>query len=203
MAEDPSSNLFTEAFTFFDGSYTVLPGLVSEATFTLRNICKGLFLFAEKFPNQSFVTRARDVIAAILAISDEMAKRAGLSRAMKPVPAFRAPVTVPAAPSFTRLKQAVSFNVSEATNLLRKQRTNFSALAPLIAPLGSVRFDDYHIDNGELLSKPIIRADDELTVALPGMLLPAAWNEVIRLAIEMGLESLLAERYKLAVWDTI
>lgn len=97
----------------------------------------------------------------------------------------------------------MSFDVSEVMDLFRKQGTSSSALAPLIIPFGSVRFDDYQIDNGELLSKPIVRVGDELIVALPGMLLPAAWNELIRLAIEMGIVSVLAERYKLAVWDSI
>jgi hypothetical protein len=65
-AEDPSTNLFTEAFTFFGGSYIVFPGLVSEATFILRNISKGLFLCADAFPDPRLSGRARRLFTALL-----------------------------------------------------------------------------------------------------------------------------------------
>src|ERR1700730_1841575 len=37
-AEDPFESLFTEAFTFFDGSYVVFPGITEEATYILKHL---------------------------------------------------------------------------------------------------------------------------------------------------------------------
>jgi hypothetical protein len=38
LSEDPSEQMFTEAFTFEGGSYVVFPGIVDDATFILRNL---------------------------------------------------------------------------------------------------------------------------------------------------------------------
>ena len=42
--EDPTPNAFTEAFTFFGGSYIVLPGQLSEPTFILKHLNTAIFL---------------------------------------------------------------------------------------------------------------------------------------------------------------
>lgn len=101
------------------------------------------------------------------------------------------------------MKEAVSFSHSEARSLLREVGAELSDLEPLVTPIGSVCLEDYHIDNGALLTKPIVRTGDNLIVSLPGMLVPAAWNQVIGLAIDSGSKHELAERYSLAVWDNV
>lgn len=201
--EDPSTNLFTEAFTFFGGSFIVFPGLVAEATFILKNVSKGLFLCADAFPEPRLSARARRLFSAVLALSDQIAKRAGLTRAVQPIPAFRKPVALPNTHVLKKLKQAVSFSISDVTALLQQYGAALSDLEPLVTPIGSIGLEDYHLEDGGLLPKPIVRVGDDLIVALPGMLLPAAWNEVIGMTIDSGSEGALSERYSLAVWDSV
>lgn len=202
-AEDPSESLFTEDFIFVGGSFLVFPGVVAEATFILRHISKGLFLCGEQFEDAVFLTKARRLMSAVLALSNEVASRARLVRAMKPIPAFREDVLVPDAKSLRELKRAATFTSRELADLLRQHKTDAAVLETLTTPLGSVCLDDYSIWSGPLLPKPIVRAGNDIVVALPGMLLAAAWNEVIRLAHDRGIVRDVVTRYSAAVWDSV
>jgi len=83
--EDPFNNPFTEAFTFHGGSYIVFPGIAEEETFILRHLAKAIFLSSDPFSNQQFATAACGLISAVLAISNEIARRVGLERGVEPV----------------------------------------------------------------------------------------------------------------------
>lgn len=74
--EDSCVNLFTESITFFDGSYIIFPGLLTSASFILRNICRGLFLLRGPDENQEFKSSAYLEIMTLLVLSNEIAKRA-------------------------------------------------------------------------------------------------------------------------------
>lgn len=41
--EDPHEFAFTESFAFFNGPYTVFPGVADDATFILRHLLKAIF----------------------------------------------------------------------------------------------------------------------------------------------------------------
>jgi len=83
--EDPASNAFTEAFTFFGGSYIVFPGQISESTFILKNLNHAIFLSEEFIPYKDFRNRIYAMNLGILAISDMMARGMGLKRNMLPI----------------------------------------------------------------------------------------------------------------------
>ncbi|HYU99713.1 MAG TPA: hypothetical protein VE977_12855, partial [Pyrinomonadaceae bacterium] len=61
-AEDPFESLFTEAFTFFDGSYIVFPGITEEATYILKHLSMGVFRHPEGFPHYGFKKDAAALI---------------------------------------------------------------------------------------------------------------------------------------------
>ncbi|NEQ35639.1 MAG: hypothetical protein F6K40_04725 [Okeania sp. SIO3I5] len=73
----------------------------------------------------------------------------------------------------------------------------------MILELGNVSINNYNIDNGELLAKPIVQIYGKFIVAIPGILLTATRNELIRLAIEHGVKNELVKSYSTAVWDNI
>src|SRR6266511_4762435 len=83
-AEDPLNNPFTAAITFFDGSYTVFPGPVENALFTLRQLLRGLFTRGE-VPDPALWTDTVNLTLAALRLSTEIAERADLGRATAPV----------------------------------------------------------------------------------------------------------------------
>ncbi|MBN3887666.1 MAG: hypothetical protein HWQ43_00285 [Nostoc sp. JL31] len=201
--EDPFNNPFTEAFTFHGGSYIVFPGIAEEPTFILRHLAKAIFLKPELFPSQQFQTEAHDILLAVLALSNEIAKRAGLERGVKPISAPRDNVFIPNYEHLTKLKQAVSFNRSELIDLFARHGVYFFSIENLILPLGNLLIDNYQINNGELLARPIVQTGDRYIVASPSMLLTVARNELIRLAIEYGVKDELVERYSAAVKNTV
>jgi len=201
--EDPLANPFTEAFTFYGGSYIVFPGIAEESTFIWRQLTNAIFLHPEPFPDYQFARIAHQLFLAVLVLSNEIARRAGLERGVEPITAPGDNVVIPAVQRLAKLKKAVSFSWSELSNLLGIRGTSFSILEQLILPLGTVSLANYQIDNGELLARPIVQTADGFVVAIPGMLLSSARNELIRLALERGVKDELVERYSDAVWRTV
>jgi len=170
LMEDPFNNPFTEAFTFHGGSYIVFPGIAEEPTFILRHLAKAIFINAEPFPSQQFKTEVQDIVLTVLVLSNEIAKRAGLERGVKPISAPRDNVFIPNYERLANLKQAVSFNRSELIDLLADHGVYFYSIENLILPLGNVLIDNYQINNGELLARPIVQTGDRYIVASPSLL---------------------------------
>lgn len=201
--EDPFNNSFTEAFTFHGGSYIVFPGIAEEPTFILRHLAAAILIKFEQFTNLQFKAEAQNVLLMILALSNEIAKRAGLDRGVKPISAPSGNVFIPNDERLAKLKQAVSFNRSDLISLLADHGVDFYSIENLVLPLGNVLIDNYQINKGELLVRPIVQIGDKYIVASPSLLLTAARNELIRLAIEYEVKDELAESYSVAVRNTV
>lgn len=141
--EDPCDNAFTEAFSFYGGSFTIFPGIVENPTFVLRHLANALFRSTEPVANAHFASRARSVISAVLALSDAIAFRAGLGRGVEPRSKSRGPVHYPHAQRFAQLKRAVTFAEAEIHELLAAQGTDISAIESLVTPLGGIDVEDF------------------------------------------------------------
>ncbi len=89
------------------------------------------------------------------------------------------------------------------TNLLTENGIIFESIENLILEFGNVSINNYNIDNGELLAKPIVQVSGKFIIAIPGMLLTATRNELIRLAIEHDVKNELVKFYSNVVWDNI
>lgn len=202
--EDPCDNALTEAFTYHGGMYTVFPGQVDEATFQLRHLAAAVFANPDAYPTPEFADQADKVLLAILVLSTEIARRAGLGHGVLPTFLGReAEVVVPESQRLTQLKQAVSFSQNELDQLLAKWNLSLSDLHRLIRPIGSVSIANYQLDQGNLQACPIAQTDLQYIVALPGMLLAAARHALIRLAFEYGVQNELAQQYHAAVWHNV
>lgn len=46
--EDPAENQFAEEFTFFGGSYLVIPGIAQAGEFMLANLCKAMTMGSQR-----------------------------------------------------------------------------------------------------------------------------------------------------------
>jgi hypothetical protein len=137
VQEDPCDNAVTEAFTFHGGMYIVFPGQTDEVTFHLRHLAAAVSADPDAYPVSDFVTRTEQLLKAVLALSNEIARRAELGRAVLPI--FRgreADVVVPESQRLTKIKQAVSFSRTEIEQLLAKCRLPLSTLDQLIIPQG-------------------------------------------------------------------
>jgi len=199
--EDPFDNPFLEAIPFFNGNFLVFPGISDESTFVLRLLCQALFADPDAFSDPHYVKEARELLSAVLALSNEVAERAGLVRGVEIPPWEEGQVVfIPDARTLAALKQAVSFRPSELTRLLEEHLASPAVLDQLTLPLGQLALGEYELDMGALRSRPLVRAGDALIVALPGMLPVAARHALIRRALERGVGDELARRYHEAVW---
>lgn len=198
--EDPSINPFTEALTFHGGSFIVFPGIVEDATFSLSRLAEALFLHPKPLRNSSFGNDARAVIAAILAISNEMAQRADLGRGVEPAGNSRKEVILPTNTRFEQLKQAATFSPSEIVRTIASQGAHPAALKPLITPAGRPLIESFNPSNHVLLHRPIVKVGDQFVVALPNALLAALRHELMRLAVQYGVEGEVAQRFHEAIW---
>ena len=82
--EDPFNYPFTESFTFYDGTHTVLGGLAEAGSFIARLVSDALFK-SNSVPGTSEYRRwAGRLLLATLHLGDEIASRAGLVRGVRP-----------------------------------------------------------------------------------------------------------------------
>jgi hypothetical protein len=200
--EDPLDNPFLEAVSFFNGNFLVFPGITDEATLVYRLLCRALFADPEAFSDPLYVREARELLSAVLALSNEVAKRAGLDRGVEVPPWGKGQaVFIPDARTLATLKQAVTFHQSKLTNLLEEHLASPAVLDQITLPMGQFALTEYELDTGVLRSRPLVRAGDALIVALPSRLLVAVRHALIRLALERGVRDELAQRYREAVWE--
>ena len=73
----------------------MFPGNVEEPTFILKHVAKAVFLRRPAFPNTEFSASVRDLIIAVLTLSNEMAQRACLERGVEPAKVPGTSVIVP------------------------------------------------------------------------------------------------------------
>ncbi len=201
-SEDPCANSFTEAFTFYGGSFVVFPGIVEEATFILKHLSEALFRGSVPF-SPPFLKKAHDLLEAILLLSNEIARRAKLERGTEPVSAPGGSVCFPITQRYNQLKRAVSFSRSELTELFARKDLPFSAIYPFITHFGQVSLAHYQLGSGKLLTHPIVQHGEQFIIAIPGILLAAVRHQLICLALENGVADELAKHYNLAVWNTV
>jgi len=201
--EDPCENNFTESFTFLNGSFVVLPGITESATFILKHLAKAIFLLATPFPDPEFVRAARCIMSAALQLSDQVCRRAGLSRGLIPNTSTGGEILVPGPHRLNALRGAVTFTTGEMADLLEAVATDETALRQLVTQFGAHAIGEYSVSDGPLFRHPILQhAAGGYVVAIPGVLLAAARHAVVDLAAKRGVVNELARRYTGAVWDS-
>ena len=200
--EDPCDNLFAEEFTFYGGSYLVLPGIAEGAEFMLENLCKAIFLGTPQTFPPEFVSEAFALLSAVLRVMHQAATRAGIRRGTLPVSNRGENILVPGSDRLNLLKRAVTFTKDEIGKILESARLPASALNPVILT-SPIQIADYNVVNGPLLWSPFIDCGDTLVLAIPGMVVSAARNSVLRLAAKLNLLDILADAYNRAVWDSV
>ncbi len=80
LAEDPYNNPLTETIAFYGGSYVAIADYDGDAAYVFRRLAEAIFLFDEAFSSPSFVSEARSLCLAALALGDAVTKRADFSR---------------------------------------------------------------------------------------------------------------------------
>lgn len=201
--EDPFESIFTEAFTFYGGSYVVFPGSVAEMPYILRQLARALFHHNKPITDHQFLEDARGLIKSVLVISNEIAHRAGLYRGVEPHINQGNDVLIPPSAKFGRLKKAVTFSKTELDEILKYQRIQSSIINDISTDLGDSSLDDYLSEKGKLFSRPIVKINDQFIIAIPCMLLTAAVNWVIKTATNKNLKEELAAKFQHSIWVNV
>lgn len=178
--EDPADHLFSEAISFFGGSYTIIPGLAERIRFDLQILLQSMFLVPDNGIPRTTLRDLRRKCIALLTVSQLMSQRAGLVRGIAPSFTDTEGVFVPSDPLFQRLKSAVTFQKEWLEQYLQKTwHLHLDDLRPFVTNAGSVRTKDYSLDNGPLLSRPLIDHGDAVLVAIPSTLAAALKHYLI------------------------
>ncbi len=200
-SEDPCDVPFTEAFTFFGGSYIVFPGIAQDVVFALKHLAAAIFLLPEfKKQNKPFVDEIYNLILPILILSDEIARRAGSERNIAPK-YYPNDVYVPL--DLNAKKAAVVFNDEDLTSMLFSHNLSIDNLNSFIQDLGELTIESYSLDNTPLHKRPIIRLGSQFVVSEPGILLASLRYQILLRAKEAELLKLLAGEYQASVRSTV
>lgn len=196
-AEDPQESVQVEEIIFFGGSYKVLPGIVDEAVFIVRNLCKALFLRNPQPWSEAFQTEADALIRASLRLSDLVATKANVRRGQRPIHSNE--VVVPG--DLSHLSSAVRLDLDDLTSVL--DGLDPSALDRLIVRPESVVASDGSPWLSSLLERPLIAVDDGLLLTIPTQLLASVRHATYCLAANYGVLDELAIRYQESVADSM
>ena len=202
--EDSCPNLFTESITFFDGAYIIFPGLLTSASFILRNICRGLFLLRKSGENQEFKSSAYLEIMILLLISNEIAKRANLKRGVSPsTKTWEENIRIPESKLFKTIQASVVFSEDGFKQIFSSRNIPTACIEPYLCIPGTEKLIDNDFDSSSIYTKPIVRIDDKYIVIIPGLLIQATIHRILSLAAELGTLSELVEPYRAATWDNV
>jgi hypothetical protein len=201
-AEDPADNLFAEEFTFYGGSYLVLPGIAEAAEFILANFCTGIFLAAKPNLPNDFRARAFRLIRASLMVLDNAARASGLRRGMAGDSNLGQNIYIPPANKLRHLKAAVTSDGERLSSILAPKNLSVEDLQPLVCAAGTVDLNVYTLASGQLQWTPFVQCGDELILAVPGMVTSAIRHTVLKWAVAEGIGAQLADCFHRAVWNS-
>ena len=198
--EDPSPNAFTEAFTFFGGSYIVFPGQLSEPTFILKRLNTAIFL-NNKFNNHNdFKNKVYGMNRGLLEISDIIAIRGGLTRNMAPKTLSKR-IFIPS--DIDEKKWTVVFSIRDIEEILNSVDINFTSLEPFIQPFGQLDTSSYDFQNSPIQKQPIIYFEEKYIIAYPWMLLASLTHQILLAAKEYKVLGLLFEQFQTAILHSV
>jgi hypothetical protein len=181
----------------------VLPGIAQAGEFMLSNLCKAIFLDPRESLPPEFISKAFQLVSSTLRVLDAATRRAGLRRGIAPRSNLSEPIVVPDAARLSQLKKSVVFTEEEIGFLLHTADLPANSLEPLIVTAGSVSLDDYDVVNGPLLWRPFVKCNGTIILVIPGMVVSAIRQALLRLAYEANFQSIAAESYNKAVWQNV
>jgi hypothetical protein len=192
--EDPFPNLFVEEIALPGDVYRVFPGITYGSTFVFRRLIEAVFGELSQWPS-SLIASVYRMASASLALSDCIARRAGLERGTPGNMSEKGEVVLPGSKVMTSLKRAVSFSSEEFARILLEIGSRSDALQDLILQLGEARLDEYSLSNGILLQRPIVRTPGEFLVPNPENLLSAATHLILKSLATPDIRSVFVNLY--------
>lgn len=200
-SEDPPEWHFTEPMAWRGASFVVFPGISDDSAFSFRHLVRAVDIPPEFYAHPVFISDATRLIGAVLRLSMELARRAGLGRWTNPKMESHDTIVPASVEELDRLRLAVLFQKTELDELLQAQG-GANVLQPFTSEFG-VNPPTYNRHNGTLLAAPVVQYGNGYVIALPGLLLDATRHQLISRAIDAGAIEDLGRRFGDAIWSTV
>lgn len=190
--EDPYSEVLVQSISFPGGPYLVSSGTGEGTVADLENLIDAIF--RERWMPADVIGPTRQLIRALLTVSDMVIMGAGLSRGTVPGRLPGTPIDVPSAENLKVLTEAV-FLSNEALNaqgewLLQVVDTFALDAGELLEPCAHETMDD------RIYITPFLRLRDGYLVVLPLDLLITIRFHLLRFAGQAGLLEELGKRWR-------
>jgi hypothetical protein len=193
-AEDSFSQPFTDSIMCPSGAFTVLAGSVAGEVDVIRGLLDALFA-RDTDVSSEFVTASAAIATAVLALSDRIARKAGLHRYALPMPGKGQPCLIPNAEVFRRLKAAVRETWAQLQQEFEEGQ--IEALRMLMRRAGDAATGTSVDDAVNALYRwPLIDFGAELVVLFPSGLLASLRHQIIVGAEAWHSRETLAWRYR-------
>lgn len=189
--EDPQPGPMVETVAFHGGGYRVFHGPQTDTLFNLRTVLSAT-LAHEGPAEAAYHEWASRLTTAMLAVSDEIAQRAGLGNTV-PFETSGTSFTIPTGSQLSCLRSAVEFSKSELTALLSRHGVSLADLAPLIAPVGTAN-PEAGTEDHQLLETPIIYQGEQFVVCIPRGLPTSLIRHLLCRAVDQGSQHEVATR---------
>lgn len=199
--EDPFPNSFVEEVTYYGGSYAVLPGAMSGATFTFQHLCRAIF--QEDGVPSYVAAEINRIIVGSLRLSNTMATRAGLRRGTDPASTASDAIVVPESGRLAALKAAATFSRQEMEVFFGEGEMGNRPWSRLTGTPGLVKVDQFTFEDSQLLLNPIRQFGNTFVISCPEALLAAVNHHIIAIAVERGAANSLVQTYTDAIASSV
>ena len=192
MQEDPYSEVLIQSISFFGGDYLVSAGAGEHTVGDLENLLDAMF--REPWMPDEMGKPARQLVQALLRVSDIVLTRAGLRRGTPPNGSPRTPVEVPGAKGLETLAEAAfvsNDDLDDDGGWLRMVVDTFA-----IDPGGLADPCANDITDDRLCVAPFLRLNDGYRVVLPLDLSITIRFHLLRFARQAGQLEELGKRWR-------
>lgn len=199
--EDPSTNLFCEEISFYNGGYRVFPGCYSNIAFQIKNTLGALFKVQQEYLPEEIKNNFANSALFVLNISEAIAAKADIPRNTDLK--YSKDIVVPNEESLTKLSFSNFFKDKELDALANELNTTLENYQWLFSKLDENHISNYKVESGPLISAPIFSYNNFKIVTDPSSLLNALREKILRVIQNNNLIKDFRNNYVQVVWNHV
>jgi len=199
--EDPSTNLFCEEISFYNGGYRVFPGCYSDITFQIKNTLGALFRVQQEYLSEEIKNELANSILFVLNISEVIALKADIKRNTDVK--HSEDIVIPNEEKLLKLSFSNSFQDTELDALANDLNSTLENYQWLFTKLDENHITNYKIESGPLISTPIFSHNNFKIVTDPSSLLNALREKILQVIHNNNLTKHFRNNYVQVVWNNV
>jgi hypothetical protein len=163
--EDPTSNFFTENIIFFEGNYTVYPGINNNGVRILNMYLEGIFFSENDVPGK-LKKELGDACMLLLCLTDATASKAQLERYSFTEPDDEG-IFIPTRNRLEQLKTSVTFSKAEIEALCTDYNLDIEIIDQFVVDWSRINVEKYDPFTNPMLDTPLAFINGEYIFLLP------------------------------------